>query len=137
MSETTKNWNRYYWRSLKNSTKVDEKTIVSIYRKHLNVIENTMMELTPIKYGGLKFSHYTVIKPSPNGITASVGYVNKKHLRLDPSDPGYDKITNPELMEKLMDTERANDVMEISDTIYNEMNAIKSDMKEAFHKSRR
>lgn len=112
-------WNKSFWRKLNKLEHIDEKAISHIIRDEVNKVGAIMESKTPVKYGGLKFSKYAVVEQTPTGYAGRVGYVNQPHISLDPSDPGYDNFTNPELLEMLENSEKvSNDVLDIADAIY-------------------
>lgn len=117
MSRQT-NWNKSFWKKLDTVQNIDNKAILNIISDEVNKVDMVMEAKTPVLFGGLKFSKYAIVVPTPTGYSGRIGYANQKHIDLDPSDPGYDTITNPDLMEHLMDSQkRSNDVMDIADAM--------------------
>lgn len=95
-------WNKSFWRKLNNVKKIDEKEILSII--HFNTMDTyeTIRNLIPVRYGGLKTSVYGEVYRTANGISGRVGIDNDPHVNLKPGNVHSDDFTNRELAEMLL-----------------------------------
>ena len=108
-------WNSSFWKTLDKLGKIDERQIINIIQEELNKVDTIMIDKTPKKYGGLLASHYAVLVPTEHGYSGRVGYTNRQHINLNPSSPGYDKFTNTQLMDILLNAKKVSEnVFDIS-----------------------
>lgn len=98
-------WNKSFWRKLNNLKKIDEKEILSII--HFNTIDTyeTIRNIIPVRYGGLKTGVYGEVTRTPNGVSGRVGIDNDPHVNLKPGNVHTDDFTNRELAEILLNTQ--------------------------------
>lgn len=121
------NWNKSFWKKLDNLAELPKNQIRQIMLEETGKVDGIMLSRTPYKYGGLLFSHYSIVQDTEHGISASFGYTKNKHLDLNPNSPGYSDITNPELAEILLDKPSSSDKMlDISDAMYDAKNNIET-----------
>ena len=121
------NWNKSFWKKLNSLGELPQSQIRQIMLEETGKLDALMVEKTPYRYGGLLWSHYSIVTDTPSGVSAKFGYTNKPHLNNDPANPHYDTITNPELAEMLIDKNKTSEQMlDIADAIYDTRENIKT-----------
>lgn len=89
------NWNKSVWRKLDNLKKVDQKELLSIIQFNTEDTYETIRNLIPVRYGGLKTGVYGEVNMTNTGVTGRVGIDNDPHINLYYYKT--DNITNREL----------------------------------------
>ncbi len=130
-------WNKSVYRKLKGKMEEDINAISNICIRNAEICKSIIDQKTPVKYGGLKASSYSQVNDTDTGISVVVGYSNRKHINLDPANPGYDDITNTQLLDILENKPKtSNDVLDIQDAMLDCIENTRRDVAE-YWKSKR
>ena len=130
-------WNKSIYRRIQDKLEEDANAITNICIRNAEICKSVIDQKTPVKYGGLKASSYSQVNNTDTGISVVVGYSNRKHINLDPISPGYDDITNTELLDILENRPSvSNDVLDIQDAMSDCIENTRRDIEE-YWKSKR
>lgn len=97
------NWNKSLWRKLDNIKKLDVDNLAKDLDHQAKFTESMLEALTPQKYGGLVASRYSICEVEGDRVNCRVGYTQTPHWNLDPANPHQDDITNPQLLQYLIE----------------------------------
>ena len=133
-------WNKSFWKKmdhLENLERLSEQPILQIMAEELAVVEDVMLNETPVRFGGLLQSHYTQLVETPSGYSGRAGYKRGSHINLDPNlEPGqsmYDEETNQEVLEYLSThPKREQQIADIQEALSNYKDNCRTRIKEWF-----
>ena len=98
------NWNKSYWKKLNKLAEPDITKLYSELHAQTEYTREMLEVLTPIKFGGLVASRYSICEMYGDKIYVRAGYTQTPHWDLDPADPHQDDITNTQLLQYLIET---------------------------------
>ena len=96
-------WNKSVWRKLDNLKKIDQKELLSIIQFNTEDTYETIRNLIPVRYGGLKTGVYGEVNMTSTGVTGRVGIDNDPHINLRYYK--RDDVTNREVADILATTQ--------------------------------
>lgn len=114
-------YNASFWKKVNKLGNIPYDNIQAIMQKRCNETTDMLEALTPVKYGGLRFSSYAVVAKTPNGLSARAGYTQTPHWNLDPADSHQDDITNPKLAEHLAEHAKSESTKHVMRAIETEL----------------
>lgn len=97
------NWNKSFWKKLDKLSDIDMKELYHELSTQTDFTRSMMEALTPVKFGGLVASRYAICEMQGTKIKVRAGYTHTPHWDLDPADPHQDDMTNPQLLQYLIE----------------------------------